>query len=164
MYISYYKLDRYSLERRLQEKYHRFNCKGMFKYYIPKKVYDLIEYSRVHNHFYVDFFTLDEDYKSIWNEFQFNKSRYGRCVLGECGWDDLNDCYCIEIFLPFVLEGIREMNSPYRYRGLEVYIRDAEKLGYDDVDEITKDWQDYHNRVGRQFEERGLLFSKNLGL
>ena len=161
MYNLKHSIKYTSLEVRLMNKYHKGSCKRMFKYYLPKRVYDLIEYSMNHNQFYVDFFTLNPDYKEIWNEFNNNTGRYGRCRLGECGWDDLNQCYCVEVFLPFVLKSIEDLNSPYKYRGLSTYLNDAQKLGYTNVDEITSDWESYHNRIGRMFEEDGLLNKYN---
>lgn len=129
------------------------NSKDYFKYHIPKIIYDLFEVAWIHNHFSIDFFTLSEDYKEIWSYFRTK----GPCRLNEMEWDDNYHCYVIDITAGPFLAGIKEANSPFRYVGQEMYIDRATKLGYTDIEEIRKDWMEYHNRVGISFQNKGLL-------
>ena len=140
------------------------NSKTYFKYWIPKKTYDLFEVAWIHNRWEIEFYTLDQDYKEIWSEFR-NSSKYGPCKLNSIGYDENYHCYIVDIMaMEFMEHYMRECYSPFRYMGEEVYINHAHNMGYHNDEEIKEDWIDYHNSVGSQLTELGLfpkeLFSK----
>ena len=148
----------YGIENFIKQKNGRcLNSKPYFKYWIPKKTYDLFEVAWIHNRWEIEFYTLNQDYKEIWSEFR-NSSKYGPCKLNSIGYDENYHCYVVDIMaMEFMEHYMKECYSPFRYMGEEVYINHAHNMGYHNDKEIKADWIDYHNKVGSQFIELGLL-------
>ena len=147
----------YGIENFIRNKNGRcLNSKTYFKYWIPKKTYDLFEVAWI-TKWDIEFFTLNHDYKEIWSEFR-NSNKYGRCELNSIGYDENYKCYCVDILaLEFLEHYMKEALSPFRYMGEDEYLEHAHSMGYTDDVEIKNDWIDYHNRIGSQFSELGLL-------
>lgn len=148
----------YGIENFIKQKNGRcLNSKPYFKYWIPKKTYDLFEVAWITNRWEIEFFTLNQDYKEIWTEFR-NSSKYGPCKLNSIEYDEKYHCYCVDIMaMEFMEHYMKECYSPFRYMGEKVYLEHAHNMGYTNDTEIKEDWIDYHNKVGSQFIELGLL-------
>ena len=135
------------------------NSKTYFKYWIPQKTYDLFEVAWIHNHIYdIEFYTFNENYMSIWDEFNEHQGKYGRCILNNAGYDKNYHCYVVDIKSPELLEHyLKSCYDPFHYMGDTAYLNHAHSMGYNDDEEIHKDWINYHNCVGKQFASLGLL-------
>ena len=61
----------YSIEQFIRQKNGScHNSKSYFKYWIPKKTYDLFEVAWINNKYDIEFFTREENYYEIWDEFK----------------------------------------------------------------------------------------------
>lgn len=126
---------------------------GSFKYIFPCEVYELIDYTILrHRDFLTEFFTDSPQRSKILH------------YLEDKGYHNVNmeyephyNCYCIEVVDPAIRHTLEVFYDPYKYMGEEHYTRNALKLGYTNMDEIKKDFLKYHNRVGRHFQNDGLL-------
>lgn len=124
-----------------------------FKYILPYEIYELIDYTILRKKdFLTEFFTDNPQRSKILH------------YLEDKGYHNINmeyephyNCYCIEVIDPAIRHTLEVFYDPYRYMGEEHYTRNALKLGYTNLDEIKKDFQEYHNRVGSQFQTDGLL-------
>ena len=148
----------YSIEQFIRQKNGRCNnSKTYFKYWIPKKTYDLFEVAWI-SKWDIEFFTREENYYEIWDEFKDHQNRYGRCKLNSMGYDKNYYCYVVDIFHADLLEHyMPDCLSPYHYMGETQFLKHAHSLGYTNDEEIKTDWIYYHNNVGRQFTDLGLL-------
>lgn len=124
-----------------------------FKYIMPHEIYKIIDYTITREKdFLTEFFTDNPERSKIPH---YLKDRGYTNVQME--YEPTYNCYSIEVIDPQIYKTLELFYDPYRYLGEEAYIQNALKLGYTNLDEIKKDFLEYHNRVGKQFQKDGLL-------
>ena len=129
------------------------NNTGSFKYIFPCEVYELIDYTVLrHKDFLTEFFTDSPQRSKISN---YLKDEGYHNVQTE--YEPKYNCYCIEVIDPKIKVLLDNFYDPFHYMGKDVYFVNALKLGYTDMDEIGRDYCEYHDRIGRQFQDLGLL-------
>lgn len=129
------------------------NNTGSFKYIFPCEVYELIDYTILrHRDFLTEFFT-DSPQRSKILHYLEDKGYYNVNMEYEPHYN----CYCIEVVDPAIRHTLEVFYDPFHYMGQDVYFVNALKLGYTNRDEIERDYCEYHDRIGRQFQDIGLL-------
>ena len=126
----------------------------VFKYILPSEIYYLIDYTVIRkNQFMTEFFSDNtRQYKNISR--YFKEQDYPNIKVE---YEPKYNCWCTEIIDPRIQVLLDEFYDPYHYMGEETYINNALDKGYDDLEMIKKDFLVYHNRIGRQFQDMGLL-------
>ena len=135
-----------NLENFIRNHLHRNNQKQWFQYYISKELYELFDYAIIYHSFEVEFFTINEDYKRIWELLSYNHN-YGRCVLKEIGYDETYDCYIVHVVCGELLNYIRSFRqSSFAVMGERQWKNHALKLGWTE-DEVENGYDEYHRFV-----------------
>ena len=130
------------LAKKIAEHMHKPNNKEYFKYILDKPVYDLIEYCAVWPPMRIEFFTNNRRYKDIWKDLS-QQDKWGICSLHEQEYDDIYNCYCVEISAPSLLHFSRNMHKSFRRSHLTWFEENAKGKGYTDLEEIHWDWARY---------------------
>lgn len=107
---------------------HRYNQKSYLKYHINKNLYDLFSYCIIYpNIFEIEFFTLNPNYKLIW-DFWLKEDEPTRLV--DCGYDENYYCYTVSIFCPHLLRYLEKAHDYHNKIGEEDWIKNCVELGY----------------------------------
>ena len=128
-----------------------------FKYILPFEVYNLINYTVLRERdFLTEFYTDKTEYNII---LDYLHQAHFRNIT--CEYEQPYECYCIEVVDPEIFITLRDYYDPYNFVGEDIYIQRAITKGYNNIEEIKKDYKKYLEYIGRKFEDVGLL-NKNI--
>ena len=145
-------IDReYGLSK-LRERFIDF--KPQLKYYIPKDLYDLIDYAILYrNNWNLELFSFSPDYKDIWSKLRVYDN-YGHCKLLELGYDENYYCYCVDVVCADLLDYLYHMHDYYTSPSpKKVWMDRALRCGWSE-EEVAVGWEDYHRKCRDAFNRR----------
>ena len=127
-----------------------FNCKESMKFYINKEIYDLFDYTVFYkNSFSFEFYTLNKDYKKI---FDYFKEEFDARLIC-CEWDNNYNCYCVDISCVPLMVWLEHWNcKPWISSGESNWKSMARERGWFDEDDLDKGWSEYKQRIDNWFK------------